>query len=356
METIAARWSPQSTPRMPAASDPKRIGSWSRVACIAVPLLPVNLGRVACKDERTPPRRRRRRWTRRSALHDIHSEAGEEGEDLILLSWRYGKVIQCRRGVVHERFPITLVDVHPHVGRLHVATGVVGGTAGRFSHEIHDQLTCLALIVVAGALPVVAQPRIGLQPSEQVVGRRGDRIVAPEPVIQGFCGGVLHNRLLSTGTERQPERASSAALYAAPSATFPVLAPSRLVSIPLPSRTGAFSERRVATAARTAPAAALRPGRTEFGRSHPERLIASTRRWCSWVRMSRSVGCNMAESPLCRRVLSRPEMPRRVRITLAAGAFPTCVDRPFDTTRKGHGITHGLVTLAGYTGMARRGS
>src|SRR4051812_10581566 len=85
-----------------------------------------------------------------------------------------------------EDRPVGLIDPHAGVSSLHVRTDVEGRSPGGFDHEVHELLAGFALIVVVQALPIVLDPRIVLHTAEQIIGRRADRVVAAESLIEGL--------------------------------------------------------------------------------------------------------------------------------------------------------------------------
>src|SRR5579859_981133 len=107
------------------------------------------------------------------SFDDIPFEAGGRGQDLLPLSRRHGQIIQSCLRVADENIPVALRDAQTIMRGFHVPRGVMDGTAERRAEKVHQYLALFGQAVLALALPVNAQLRIGQQTREQIVNKRG---------------------------------------------------------------------------------------------------------------------------------------------------------------------------------------
>ena len=144
----------------------------------------------------------------RANLDDVFPETAEEAQHVVALALRHLEMIERRLRVVHENGPVLVVDLHALVGFPHVSSNVERGPTRGLDHKVDDQLARLATVVDARAFPEILESRIALQTSQQIVGRRRDRVVAAQALVQGLilfvvCRHVPPSRVCLGVTLRQ---------------------------------------------------------------------------------------------------------------------------------------------------------
>src|SRR5262249_36302818 len=98
-------------------------------------------------------------------------------------------------GMTEEDVPVALADAHATVGESHVPSAVVHGPAGARAEVVDEELLLTLDPIGASMGPETAELGIVLQPGQQVIGHRGDRVVAAQTLVEG-PGAVAHGVLL----------------------------------------------------------------------------------------------------------------------------------------------------------------
>ncbi len=86
--------------------------------------------------------------------------------------------------MAEEHLPIALADAHAPVDKCHVPTAVVHRSARTRAEEINQQLFLALDTVFPAVRPETAKLRIGLEPREQIIRYRRNRIVPTEALIE----------------------------------------------------------------------------------------------------------------------------------------------------------------------------
>src|SRR6266850_4445462 len=129
------------------------------------------------------------------SLDDVLLETLDKRDHVALFGLGYLELRQCRARVTEEYVPVTLPDAHASMAERHVPAAVVHRSARARAEEVDQQLF-LALDAVFPAMgPEAAELRIGLEPGQQVIRHRRDRLVTTEPLVEGLLL-VAHPLLL----------------------------------------------------------------------------------------------------------------------------------------------------------------
>ena len=104
--------------------------------------------------------------------------------------------------MTEEHVPVALADAHASVDEQHVPAAIVHRSARARAEEV-DQELLLALEAVFPAMrPEAAELGIGLEPGQQVVRHRRDRVVPAKALVKG--PRVVAHRVLLESVGRPP--------------------------------------------------------------------------------------------------------------------------------------------------------
>src|SRR5262249_60625355 len=121
-------------------------------------------------------------------LYDVALQAGRGAEKFLPLASLDAELVQDGHGVALHDGPVALGDVEPLVRSLHVQALIHGRAAERLYEEIEQQLPAALLRMLILAFPVDAKLRVALKSGKEVIDRRGESVVASEPVVQRCLG------------------------------------------------------------------------------------------------------------------------------------------------------------------------
>src|SRR5437667_823631 len=140
---------------------------------------------------------------------DLLLETLHERDHVALFGLGHLELRQGRGGMTEEHVPVAFADAHASVGEHHVPAAIVHRSARARAEEV-DQELLLALDAVFSAMrPEAGELGIGLEPGQQVIRHRRDRVVPAQALVKRFPR-VVHRVLLeSVG---RPPRLVSASL------------------------------------------------------------------------------------------------------------------------------------------------
>src|SRR5467141_2382883 len=130
-----------------------------------------------------------------ASLDDFLLETLDKRDHVALLGFGYLELRQCRARVTEECGPVALADAHASMADRHVPAAVVHRPARARAEEVDEQLL-LALDAVLPAMgPEAAELRIGLEPGQQIIRHRRDRLITAKALVKGLLL-VAHPLLL----------------------------------------------------------------------------------------------------------------------------------------------------------------
>src|SRR2546426_9463117 len=106
--------------------------------------------------------------------------------------------------MTEEHVPIALADAHASVGEHHVPAAIVHRSARTLAEEVDQELLLAPGAVLPAMRPEATQLPIGLQPGQQVIRHRRDRVVPTEALVKGLL--LVGHRVLLESVGRCPFR------------------------------------------------------------------------------------------------------------------------------------------------------
>jgi hypothetical protein len=100
-----------------------------------------------------------------------------------------------RGGMTEEHAPIALADAHASVAERHVPPAIVHRSARARAEEVDQELLLTLDAVLSAMCPEAAELRIGLEPGQQIIRHRRDRVVPTKALVEGLLL-VAHRVLL----------------------------------------------------------------------------------------------------------------------------------------------------------------
>ena len=93
-------------------------------------------------------------------------------------------MIERGADVRDEGFPIGFGDGKAGVGGFHGAADVSARAAGELAEQVHGELAGARAVVEAAASGEPAEARVRSHASQEVVGDRGNRVVAADALVE----------------------------------------------------------------------------------------------------------------------------------------------------------------------------
>src|SRR5712692_10839673 len=106
--------------------------------------------------------------------------------------------------MAEEHIPVALADAHASVAQRHVPAAIVHGAARARAEEVDQELFLTLDAVLPTMCPEAAELRIGLEPGQQVIRHRPDRVVTTKALVEGLLL-VAHPLLLQCSKGLGPE-------------------------------------------------------------------------------------------------------------------------------------------------------
>src|ERR1700730_4497191 len=121
-----------------------------------------------------------------ASLDDVLLETLDKRDHVALFGLGYLELRHGRARVPEEHVPVALADAHASMAERHVPAAVVHRPARARAEEVDQQLF-LALDAVLPAMgPETAELRIGLEPGQQIIRHRRDRLITTEALAKGL--------------------------------------------------------------------------------------------------------------------------------------------------------------------------
>src|SRR5437867_8244283 len=136
---------------------------------------------------------------------DVLLETLDERDHVALFGLGYLELRQGRGGMAEEHVPVALADAHTPVDEQHVPAAVVHRSARARTEEVDQELLLVLDAVFPAMRPEAAELRVGLEPGQQVVRHRRDRVVATKTLVKGLRP-VAHRCPPRIGETRSPVR------------------------------------------------------------------------------------------------------------------------------------------------------
>src|SRR5438094_3762319 len=137
---------------------------------------------------------------------DLLLETLHERDHVALFGLGHLELRQGRGGMTEEHVPVAFADAHASVGEHHVPAAIVHRSARTRAEEV-DQELLLALDAVFPAMrPEAGELGIGLEPGQQIIRHRRDRVVPTQALVKSLPR-VAHRVLLESVGRPSPPAA-----------------------------------------------------------------------------------------------------------------------------------------------------
>src|SRR5438128_10068541 len=134
---------------------------------------------------------------------DLFLETLDEGDHVTLFGLGHPELHQGRGRMNKEHVPVALADAHATVGEHHVSAAVVHWSARARAEEVDQELLLTVDAVFPAMRPEAPELRIGLEPGQQIIRHRRDRVVTTKALVKGLLRAGHRVLLKSRGRRRK---------------------------------------------------------------------------------------------------------------------------------------------------------